>query len=86
MMFDKILPPPSKMPTKNAFEVLRSAQGQKYLPEKLSDPFNQKLSLFNTVVEKFKEQKVGVSVDECAPRMRNKKTGAATELAFCVQF
>ena len=82
MKFEKILPPPSKMPTKNAFEVLRSAQGQKYLPEKLSDPFNQKLSLFNTVVEKFKELKVGFSVDECAPRMRNKKTGAATELAY----
>ena len=80
--FEKPLPPPTKMPTKNAFEVLRSAQVLKFLPKKLSDPFNQKLSLFNTVVDKFKELNVGFSVDECAPRLRNKKTGAATELAY----
>lgn len=84
MKFEKVLPPPTKMPTRNAFEVLCSAQAHKFLPEKLSDPFNQKLSLFNTVVDKFRELKVGFSVDECAPRLRNKKTGAATELAYDV--
>ena len=51
--FVKPLPP--KAPIKNAFDILRSAQVQKRLPEKLSDPFNQKLSLFNTVLDHFAE-------------------------------
>ena len=78
--FEKPLPP--KAPVKNAFDILRSAQVQKRLPEKLSDPFNQKLSLFNTVLDKFAELGVGFPVSECAPRLKNKKTGAATEFVY----
>ena len=79
--FEKMLPQ-SNVATKNAFEVLRTAQASKTLPDKITDPFNQKLVLFNTVLDKFKEMKVGFNIAECAPRMRNKKTGAATELLY----
>ena len=76
------LPQPAKVPIKNAFEVLRSAQVLKSLPEKLIDPFNQKLNLFNILIERLDDMKVGFAVSECAPRLRNKKTGSATELVY----
>ena len=80
--YERTLPQPAKVPIKNAFEVLRLAQVQKALPDKIIDPFNQKLNLFNILIERFDEMKVGFGVSECAPRLRNKKTGAATELVY----
>ena len=46
--------PKISLPTKNAFEVLFSAQNVKTLPEMIENPFNQKLILFNKVLDVFK--------------------------------
>ena len=70
------------MATVNAFDILRSAQTRSCLPKKLVGPFNQKLGMFNIVIDKFSKLEAGFSISECAPRIRNKKTGAATGLVF----
>ena len=50
--------------------------------KKLENPFNQKLELFNTVIGFFQEKGVKFSVSECMPRIKNKKIGSATQLAY----
>jgi hypothetical protein len=79
--FEKTFPK-INLPTKNAFEVLFSAQNVKTLPDKLENPFTQKLILFNKVVDVFKEKKVGFSKSECAPKIKNRTTGNATQLVY----
>ena len=79
--FERSLPK-INLPTKNAFDVLFSAQSMKTLPDKLENPFNQKLALFNEIIDVFKERKVGFSKSECTPRIKNQKTGNATQLVF----
>ena len=80
--YEKTQPAKPPFPTKNAFQVLFTAQNQKTLPQKIPNPFNQKLTLFNGVIDMFDEQEVGFSVSDCSPRIRNKKIGNATQLVY----
>ena len=72
----------STVPTRNAFDVLRGASDAKTLPEKIKNPVNEKAALFNEIIEEMKEKNVSFSVNSCAPRIKNRKTGAATELVY----
>ena len=82
--FEKSLPPVSKQVSKNAFQLLYNAQSRKTLPAKLKDPFNQKMTLFNTAIDAFEEMGAKFSVAESAPRIKNRKSGEATELVYDV--
>ena len=73
---------PVTMPTRNAFEYLKNASSAKGLPEQILDPFNQKQELFNRVLEFLHGQDVQFYKSDCAPRQKNRKTGAATELVY----
>lgn len=73
---------PVTLPTRNAFEYLKNASSAKGLPEQILDPFNQKQELFNRVLAFFHGQDVQFSKSDCAPRLKNRKTGAATELVY----
>ena len=71
--FERSLPR-INLPSKNAFDVLFSAQSVKTLPDKLKNPFNRKLELFNEIIDALQAKKVGLSKSECAPRVKNKTT------------
>ena len=73
---------PNKFPLRNAFDVLKSGANSKVLPDPLVNPFTQKQELFNEVLQFLKEKDVTFNKTDCDPRMRNKKTGAATELVY----
>ena len=75
---------PHTLATKSAFQVLFNAQNRKTLPDKIANPFNQKLVLFNKVLSCWEAEKGRFSIEECSPRMKNKKTGEATQLAYDV--
>ena len=76
-------PPPFNQTTNPLLlKVLFNAQNWKILPDKIENPFNQKL--FNKVLSSWEIKKVGFSLEECSPRMNNKKTGEATQLGYDV--
>ena len=70
------------LPTRNAFELLKTAAGARGLPELIVKPFNQKQNLFNSVITFLSKEGVTFSKTDCAPRIKNKKTGAATDLVY----
>ena len=61
---------------------MKNASSSKELPDPLLNPFNQKQELFNKVVQFLKHQNVTFYKSDCSPRVKNRKTGAATELVF----
>ena len=71
-----------KTPLKNAFEVLKGASNSRALPAPLIDPFTQKQELFNKVIELLEGRDVTFNKVDCAPRVKNRKSGAATELLY----
>ena len=81
IIFDKVSTS-NKRPVKNAFDMLKSGANLKALPDPLVNPFNQKQELFNGVLHLLKEKNVTFKKTDCDPRMRNKKTGAATEVVY----
>ena len=80
--FEKPLFPTSTVPVKNAFEILKGASDAKTLPTKISNPVNEKAALFNDVVDDLGEKGAKFPLPACAPRVKNKQTGAATELVY----
>ena len=74
--------PSSNLPTKNAFDVLKCASKSKGLPDPILNPFNQKQELFNKILDLLSKQGVAFFKSDCAPRIKNRKTGAATELVY----
>jgi thymidylate kinase len=70
------------LPIKNAFDLLKSAANSKVLPEPIQNPFNQKQTLFNTVLGFLKNQNVTFNKADCMGRVKNQRTGAATELVY----
>ena len=65
----------NNLPLKNAFELLKVASNAKALPDKITNPINQKQELFNEVIEFLSDQEVLFSKSDCAPRLKNRKTG-----------
>lgn len=82
IIFEKAFADPVTLPTRNAFEYLKNASKSKGLPEKILNPFNQKQELFNRVLEFLNNQEVLFFKSDCAPRLKNRKTGEATELVY----
>ena len=82
IIFEKLSIPSSILPTKNAFDVLKSASKSKGLPDPILSPFNQKHELYNKVLDLLAKQSVAFFKSDCAPRLKNRKTGAATELVY----
>ena len=82
IIFEKQMPPPVQLSTINAFDLLKTAANARGLPDKLLNPFNQKQEVFNQVLVFLKDQNVTFSKSDCEPRIKNRKTGAATELVF----
>ena len=78
IVFEKVVAKPLVM--KNAFDVLKQAQGIKMLPKKIDKPINQKQELFNKMFDKFQKEGVSFSTSECTPRQKHKVTGQATQL------
>ena len=73
----------NNLPLKNAFELLKVASYAKALPYKITNPINQKQELFNEVIEfLISDQEVLFSKSDCAPRLKNRKTGLATDLVY----
>ena len=72
----------NNLPLKNAFELLKVASNAKALPDKITNPINQKQELFNEVIEFLSDQEVLFSKSYCAPRLKNRKTGLATDLVY----
>ena len=70
------------LPIKNAFDLLKSAANSKVLPEPIQNPFNQKQTLFNSVLGFLKNQNVTFNKADCMGRVKNQRTGAATELVY----
>ena len=82
IIFEKFSIPSSNLPTKNAFDVLKCASKSKGLPDQILNPFNQKQELYNKVLDLLGKQSVVFFKSDCAPRLKNRKTGAATELVY----
>ena len=82
IIFEKFSIPSSNFPTKNAFDVLKCASKSKGLPDQILNPFNQKQELYNKVLDLLGKQSVVFFKSDCAPRLKNRKTGAATELVY----
>lgn len=80
VIFEKISPPVSTLPVRNAFELLKTAANSKGLPDPIINPWNQKQELFNKVVKFLKDQEILFEKSDCHPRIKNRKTGAATNL------
>ena len=78
IVFEKSVTKP--LEPKNAFLLLKQAQQGKVLPKKIEKPINQKQILFNNMIDNFEEKGVTFSHPECAPRMKHKSTGSATQL------
>ena len=68
----------SSVPIKNAFDVLRNASNSKTLPKKIQNPVHE--ILFNDLMDFLEENQVLFPLPACAPRIKNKKTGMATQL------
>ena len=81
VQYEKIATP-NNLPLKNAFELLKVASKVKALPDKITNPINQKQELFNEVIKFLSDQEVLFSKSDCAPRLKNRKTGLATELVY----
>ena len=72
----------NRLPLKNAFDILKCAASSQGLPDPIPSPFNQKQLLFNQVLGFLKERNVLFNKVDCAPRVKNRKTGAATEVVY----
>ena len=72
--------PVSSVPIKNAFDVLKNASNFKTLPKKIQNPVHEKAVLFNDLIDYLEENQVLFPLSACAPRVKNKKTGMATQL------
>ena len=70
----------SSVPVRNAFDVLRGASEAKTLPKKIINPINEKAVLFNDIIDNMEEMDVTFPLASCDPRIKNKKTGSATQL------
>ena len=70
------------LPTINAFEVLKNAASALGLPGPIVKPFNQKQNLFNSILTFLSKEGVTFSKTDCDARIKNKKTGAATDLVY----
>ena len=81
VIFEKVIAS-NTVPVRNAFDLMKNASSSKELPDPLLNPFNQKQELFNKVVQFLKHQNVTFYKSDCSPRVKNRKTGAATELVF----
>ena len=68
--------------TINAFELLKNAASARGLPEPIVKPFNQKQNLFNSILTFLSKEGVTFSKTDCDARIKNKKTGAATDLVY----
>lgn len=82
IIFEKFSMPSQNLPTKNAFDVLKCASKSKGLPDQILNPFTQKQELFNKILDLLAKQCVAFFKSDCAPRLKNRKTGAATELVY----
>ena len=72
----------NRLPLKNAFDILKCAASSQGLPDPIPSPFNHKQLLFNQVLGFLKERNVLFNKVDCAPRVKNRKTGAATEVVY----
>ena len=84
VIFERNTPPPIVICPKNAFDVLKQAAKSKTLPDPLINPINQKQDLFNNILKYMRDQEVSFSISDCAPRIKNRKTGVATELMYSI--
>ena len=73
---------PVNLPLKNTFDMLKGASNAKSIPDKIISPTNQKQELFNKVIEFLSDEQILFSKSDCAPRVKNRQTGAATELVY----
>ena len=79
MIFEKVSAPIT-LPSRNAFDLLKSAANSKGLPEMIANPWNQTQVQFNKILTFLKDQEVTFDKCDCDPRIKNRKVGAAAVL------
>ena len=81
VIFEKVSAPIT-LPSRNAFDLLKSAANSKGLPEMIANPWNQTQVQFNKILTFLKDQEVTFDKSDCDPRIKNRKVGAATSLVY----